>query len=432
MGNVSSSDHDKVNERLVKRTQKRGGSLSRKLKHQQQHRQQKLFNGQEYQPQCELQLQYECQQSHQRPSLSSMPSSSVGHILDSSEQPSELEDVIAHGLPHGLSRSHHWISSPSSPSVPPIKGLRRLRDKHLVPKCLSVSQTDFYARPKAECSPLTPTSPATSFSATSTIATSISTQPDDLNAIPNFNPQQIQESSVHTYHSAPIVIPQLPPNQNAAQSEHTEGLGTNPQTSSFPLKRNGLDHAANCSQQCLLGSSSDAKEWLKQKPTRSAARMIHQYNFHSHSYYRTPGSLRATNNVTRSLSIHAPPPPLSNSDICLIKATGVEDPENKSVESTISSWPSFLTATAVTKASGNTSTEQYPMDSKPMSGSAEFGKSHSGGAYLYGCSNPSSESLNSSPSDSWERKPRVGRLVMSRSKLYSSSVPATDKFHNSS
>ncbi|KAG0038023.1 hypothetical protein BGZ83_003243, partial [Gryganskiella cystojenkinii] len=45
------------------------------------------------------------------------------------------------------------------------------------------------------------------------------------------------------------------------------------------------------SQTKYLGSSPEAKEWLKQKPTRSSAHLIHQYNFNRQVYYTPPGSL---------------------------------------------------------------------------------------------------------------------------------------------
>ncbi|KAF9145109.1 hypothetical protein BGX30_010364 [Mortierella sp. GBA39] len=77
-----------------------------------------------------------------------------------------------------------------------------------------------------------------------------------------------------------------------------------------PLRRGSEHHILHHQQQQqlsadlrLLGTSPEAKDWLRQKPTRSSTHMIHQYNFHPHQYYQQPGSIavKVVNNTCRNM-----------------------------------------------------------------------------------------------------------------------------------
>ncbi|KAF9907872.1 hypothetical protein EC991_010471 [Linnemannia zychae] len=120
----------------------------------------------------------------------------------------------------------------------------------------------------------------------------------------------------HQYHTSPIVIPQHRQSQLSISSLDDGSLSsnnnrTNPASPSYQPSRRGSEHHILHHQQQqqlsadlrLLGTSPEAKDWLRQKPTRSSTHMIHQYNFHPHQYYQQPGSIavKVVNNTCRNM-----------------------------------------------------------------------------------------------------------------------------------
>ncbi|KAF8933535.1 hypothetical protein BGZ52_007382 [Haplosporangium bisporale] len=149
------------------------------------------------------------------------------------------------------------------------------------------SQADFYSRTGADYSPLTPTSPINMYSPPPT-TTSTS------NSILEPYPLAMQHlEAPPDFQSEPVIIPQQPGGQHPS---------ANPSRASSPS-------ALYLQQQQLsadlhpIGTSPEAKDWLKQKPTRSSGtHLIHQYNFHTHQYYQTPSSVKVVNNTSRNIS----------------------------------------------------------------------------------------------------------------------------------
>ncbi|KAF8924136.1 hypothetical protein BGZ58_002118 [Dissophora ornata] len=75
-----------------------------------------------------------------------------------------------------------------------------------------------------------------------------------------------------------------------------------------------LHHLQSTPESHLLGTSPEAKDWLKQKPTRSSSHMIHQYNFHNYQYYQQPGSIsvKVVNNTCRNMGDYPNVPNISS------------------------------------------------------------------------------------------------------------------------
>ncbi|KAF9937667.1 hypothetical protein BGZ67_000997 [Mortierella alpina] len=135
-----------------------------------------------------------------------------------------------------------------------------------------------------------------------------------------------------------------------------------------------------------LGTSPEAKDWLKQKPTRSSAHMIHQYNFHSHQYYQPPGSA-TVNNICRTMSGTAKVPTLhrintSTSPISVMDTNASEVSVLTSAASKPRPTSITAAATAIASAELNTGQEDIrqgpPAETRdkkdiPASGSAEVG-----------------------------------------------------------
>ncbi|KAF8928548.1 hypothetical protein EDD21DRAFT_360823 [Dissophora ornata] len=463
MGNVSSSDHDKVSEQLARRAKKRlGSSSSRKKKKQQeeeedqgqlqqQQLQKQLPQLEEYPlPQQHLPHLEECPPPQQPPQplqlLHSKPIYSEEAIgpaspVHNSTGGIEGKDVNRQGSFH----VHRQTSNSGSTSKTP----RPLTCDGFTPRASLTSQAEFYSRSKAEYSPLTPSSPAPSFSVTSsTTATSASSQIYDPYAATN--PTSIQEPT-SLYHSAPIVmIPQQPLNQGLNQQEERKYEGTNVldidlNGPSISPKRHDIDHQAHYRQQQrllpadlrLIGTSPEAKEWLKQKPTRSTSHMIHQYNFHGHQYYQTPGAAKPVNSVTRSISacVHSSTSPPVNSNPSSVNEPIV--PNNTSLPtSTSKPRPNSITAAAAAIALGDDSAllvdgqETHENASSgdeipsilPAAPTSLLQTHFDGHFYGHGHGISPLPPLQNSPPLPRRKEPLKGRLVMSRSHLYSPSI----------
>ncbi|KAG0320089.1 hypothetical protein BGZ97_000782 [Linnemannia gamsii] len=131
---------------------------------------------------------------------------------------------------------------------------------------------------------------------------------------PDTTPSTPTTAPSHQYHTSPIVIPQhryshlsINSLDDASLSSRTTGLVS---PAYQPSRRGSEHHILHHQQQQqlsadlrLLGTSPEAKDWLRQKPTRSSTHMIHQYNFHPHQYYQQPGSIavKVVNNTCRNM-----------------------------------------------------------------------------------------------------------------------------------
>ncbi|KAG0353330.1 hypothetical protein BG005_007368 [Podila minutissima] len=234
MGNVTSSDNDKVNELLTRRAKKKNASSK-------------------------------------QPHRSTLPSSPDNN---SSARPGSF---FVHRQKSTASSSH----TPTSVQSPPP----------LVDDSGKPSQADFYSRAGADYSPLTPTSPITMYSPPSTItptSTSSMLDPFSVAMQPVDPPSELP--------SEPVVISPQRPGPGVRRPSANPSLAPSP--TNLHLQQQQLN--ADLHQ---LGTSPEAKDWLKQKPTRSSGtHLIHQYNFHTHQYYQTPGNVKVVNNTCRNMS----------------------------------------------------------------------------------------------------------------------------------
>lgn len=225
MGNVTSADNDKVNELLTRRAKKKNASSK----------------------------------PHRSP--------------PSSQDNSRPGSFFVHRQKSTASSSY----SPTSARSP-----RPLTEDFSKP-----SQADFYSRTGADYSPLTPTSPTTMYSSAST-TTSTSNSMLDPYTVAMQPLEAPSEFQIET-----IIIPQQPEEQRPS---------VNPSRTSSPSNLHLQQQQLNADLH-LLGTSPEAKDWLKQKPTRSSGtHLIHQYNFHTHQYYQTPGSVKVVNTTCRNMS----------------------------------------------------------------------------------------------------------------------------------
>ncbi|KAF9276605.1 hypothetical protein BGZ68_009902 [Mortierella alpina] len=329
-----------------------------------------------------------------------------------------------------------------------------------------LSQAEFYAKSLVEYSPLTPTSPTTSFSIPSSAATAAPNSPTHDPYSVLFTPSPSTQDLPTTKPSVPITIPATMPAGHPQQQQH---ISHEPTVS--PLTLNIDDHAHYRQQQLHLsadlrhlGTSPEAKDWLKQKPTRSSAHMIHQYNFHSHQYYQPPGSAKVVNNISRNMSGYGQVPTLHRVNTSTSPISGADaNASEVSVLTSASSKPrpTSITAAATAIASAELGTGQgdvpqrppadvekeeiralahgtvgprvptLPVRSTPShidspSGVRSYGRGHSTPA-LNVSTHPHTAVLRTV-----KKEPRIGRLVMSRSKLNSPSVSSFSSAMSSS
>ncbi|KAG0256252.1 hypothetical protein BG011_004649 [Mortierella polycephala] len=371
MGNVSSADHDKVNELLTRRAKKKVGIIiDRKLRHQ------------------------------SKPSdASSCPTSASG---------GSGGGVLENGRP-GSFFIHRQKSSTA-----PSKGSRPLISDKPPSRLQPASQSEFYARATAEYSPLTPTSPTASFS----LSSANNSLHDPYAA---FNSSSMQEQLPTPINSAPIIIP----------SQHTDKQHGASGPIIPPIQHDSEHHAHYRQQQQqlsadlrLLGTSPEAKDWLKQKPTRSTSHMIHQYNFHTHQYYQPPGSVKIVNNTCRNMTgyAHVPPVLRTSSTAISVNGNGMQQVEVTLPPASSKPRPNSITAAAAALASivmeeSNHNHFQDGMIPKPPSGPTQDHFDGHFNGHGHGLS-----TMETLPRPVVRKEPRVGRLVMSRSKLKSPSV----------
>ncbi|KAF9940769.1 hypothetical protein BGZ67_006786 [Mortierella alpina] len=445
MGNVSSADHDRVNELLSRRVRRK--NLDRSKKQQQQ---QELLQQQQQQQQQ--------QQLHQRSSTGNQSDAYLANQSYYSNSSSSYSNSGA-GAGQGMQRQKSSSRYPLHP----------------------LDQADFYGTTSNRTSDLYPQSPASpSFSipSSATTPTSASYQSDTpyLNsrfedrmvenvgpgspASPNPaslqhqpTPRQNSTPNAHQYHSSPIVIPQQHRYSHASGNSVDDlHLARSPALPAYiPSRRGSEHHILHLQQQQqlsadtqFLGTSPEAKDWLKQKPTRSSTHMIHQYNFHSSQYYQQPGSIavKVVNNTCRNMSDYANVPSLSSLGGRSIGANPNQSPttqktmssrSNASKSATVMINPnSNSTGTAGDSNNGNIG-PRPSYASAPIPSSRSRGLSQPEPAIRAGISSSSSTSsghqgqavnLGSPPQKPLPQEPYVGKLVMSRSKLVSPLITA--------
>ncbi|KAF9135204.1 hypothetical protein BGW39_004135 [Mortierella sp. 14UC] len=229
-------------------------------------------------------------------------------------------------------------------------------------------------------------------------------------------------------------------------STATTSLSTQVYDAYVPIKPPSSQGPANLR---LLGTSPEAKDWLKQKP-RSSAHMLHQYNFHSHQYYQPPGSVKIVNNTCRNMSGVPHVPNLIRTNACAststlgspVATTAVNGANKPSVPSTIPKpRPNSITAAAAAMAAAVAQREAALSQSNPAEGDNQSaatpteyehfdGHFHGHGHSSTPASPPPPPPPLSLPS--LRKDPRAGRLVMSWSKLNTPSISSLSSAVSSS
>ncbi|KAG0332949.1 hypothetical protein BG004_001030 [Podila humilis] len=316
MGNVSSADHEKVNELLTKRALKKAHK-----KQQQQQRQ--------------LQLQQQQQQQQQQQEIDRLSTIQTYSFYD------DYDPVAFSPVPK--SPRPQFYENRTQPSQP-------------LP-----SQADFYSSSSNGFTPSSnghpknimdffPTSPISASSNASTITSDTNNTlypglrtTDDRQLDSVSSPAQQPPLRHYHNHSSPIIPQQR--GHNSTSSLDDTVYPKSPSPPIFVPSRRGSEHHVYYHQQqqersadLRLGSSPEAKDWLRQKPTRSSTQMIHQYNYQSHQYYQQPGSgIKIVNNTCRNMTGYAVvpsiPQPMTSKGISSIKiSTGAETsrPQNGS------------------------------------------------------------------------------------------------------
>ncbi|KAF8948617.1 hypothetical protein BGZ47_003881 [Haplosporangium gracile] len=323
MGNVSSADNDRVNELLTRRAKKKLADRNNKQKQQQeqQHRQQNpLYSPHDpYLPSSSNSL-YSNGGIHSTPGhpMFHQKSTNKCHPLDQAEfygaASSEWSNI-------SYSASNHSLSSGTTATTQNNNNNNR--------------NTDYLPQSPASPSFSIPSSATTPTSASYIDGPYLSSMFEDRHldpvSVPPSSPQQRRPPAgsqlfpdtastttvtTHQYHTSPIVIPQHRYSQLSISSLDDGSLNSNSRTNGpaspayQPSRRGSEHHILHHQQQQqlsadlrLLGTSPEAKDWLRQKPTRSSTHMIHQYNFHPHQYYQQPGSIavKVVNNTCRNM-----------------------------------------------------------------------------------------------------------------------------------
>ncbi|KAG0272262.1 hypothetical protein BGZ95_011995 [Linnemannia exigua] len=426
MGNVSSADQDKVNELLTRRAKKKFIASERKQRQQLQ----------------KLQVQ---QLKLSEDTVSSPVS--VNSNSDSSRQATFYSSRMATS-PHSPHTSSYTSHAPSSISSP--------------------THTHYHYKSSSESSPLSPTVSATALSiSASTTTTSLSTQVYDAYA--PVNPLSFQGPS-SPLASSPVAIPRQNHSDHHRyhqQQRQENSLGTDSNGDGGPSvspTRHDFDHNSNYRQQQqqltadlrLLGTSPEAKDWLKQKP-RSSAHMLHQYNFHSHQYYQPPGSVKIVNNTCRNMSGVPHVPTLNRTSTSTNANTSTSTSTSTSalgnpVATTVVNGanklsaptpvpkprPNSITAAAAAMAAAASQAAQreaMKCHSNPAEGDnpSEATPEHfDGHFYGHGHSNTPASPPPPLSLQGIKKEPRVGRLVMSWSKLNTPSISSLSSAVSSS
>ncbi|KAF9181800.1 hypothetical protein BGZ51_005164 [Haplosporangium sp. Z 767] len=410
MGNVSSADHDRVNELLTRRAKRK---LSDKKQQQ-------------------LLLQQQQQQRQQQNRISG--SADEVHLIIS-----DIQDKSYKFGSNSFNSFDYTNAGTASPAMQRQKSSSRYQQHPL-------DQADFYSSTSnsrvPDGLPQSPASPSFSIPSSATTPTSTSYQSDTpyfnsrfddrlVDTAPGssspvsprqqsqFPPPRTQYSatptSTHQYHSSPIVILDQHRHGHASTSSADDiQYAKSPVSPTYVPSRRGSEHHLQYLQQQqqlsadahFLGTSPEAKDWLKQKPTRSSTHLIHQYNFQNHQYYQQPGSIsvKVVNNTCRNMSDYANVPSLSS----LGSASGTRNYASRST-------------TAISSISNNANGGRQTYVSAPIPTSRSRGLSQPEPPAMRSVDN-NKEDLPAVPS--FPQEPRVGKLVMSRSKLISPLRPS--------
>jgi hypothetical protein len=189
--------------------------------------------------------------------------------------------------------------------------------------------------------------------------------------------------------------------------------------------------------------------------------MLHQYNFHSHQYYQTPGSVKIVNNTCRNMSglPHVPTFIRTNTSTSTsfstpaspVSAVNGANKASSAPQSVSKPRPNSITAAAAAMAAAAASQpETVQTHSNPAQGNGpsdsplitlpEQEEHFDGHFYGHGHSitpdSPPPHLPTSSPLNptlqSLKKEPRVGRLVMSWSKLNTPSISSLSSAVSSS
>ncbi|KAG0366622.1 hypothetical protein BGZ54_005101 [Gamsiella multidivaricata] len=416
MGNVSSADHDKVSELLTRRAKKKIIDRNRKLQQQQQLRNSGGNTNGVY--------------------LNGGNNNSNGTRLPGLPMQRQKSSSRAQQLPHPLDQNEFYSAV-----------------------YLSSSNTSSTTR-VSELPLHSPSSPSFSIPSSATTPTSSNYQSDlpyssryderladaiSASVLPTSPQQQCTPQrpphatpSMGQYYSTPIVITQHRHGHTSAVSVDDSQLGKGPAMSGYTPPRRGSEHTLQLLQQqqqqqqhhsadiTLLGTSPEAKDWLKQKPTRSSTHLIHQYNFHPHQYYQQPGSIsiKVVNNTCRNMSDYANVPTLSSLGVRSFGANAGQSPTmslngSRSTPTTNgkNGAPSFNSISTTTQNNGDSCTlhGSRTNSSAPIPNTRARGMSQpETGVHAhdhYG----QSVHLDAPP----QKQPLASKLVMSRSKLAS-------------
>ncbi|KAF8931305.1 hypothetical protein BGZ47_000145 [Haplosporangium gracile] len=425
MGNVSSADQDKVNELLTRRAKKKFIASERKQRQQLQ--------------KLQVQQLKLSEDALSGPHVLILNDNNISNNNDNSSVDSVRQEHFY---------STRMATSPTS--------LRPSNNTSYAPSTVSPTHAHYHYKSSSEDSPLSPTVSATALSIPA------STQVYDAYAPIKAHPSQGPSSPLP---SSPVAIPrQNHPDHRYQRRENS--LGTNSNGDGGPSvspARHDFDHNSNYRQQQkqlsadlrLLGTSPEAKDWLKQKP-RSSAHMLHQYNFHSHQYYQPPGSVKIVNNTCRNMSGLPHVPNLSRINTstnapAIIPANPVSTvngankpsapqfvpkPRPNSITAAAAAMAAAAASQPETVQSYSNSTQNDGPSNSPSTTLPEQEKHFDG--HFYGHSNTSASpppppSPVSNPSvQSLKKEPRVGRLVMSWSKLNTPSISSLSSAVSSS
>ncbi|KAF9909386.1 hypothetical protein BX616_011204 [Lobosporangium transversale] len=298
----------------------------------------------------------------------------------------------------------------------------------------------------ADQPPHSPASPSFSIPSSATTPTSASYQGDLPYPTTRYDGETISATasptsqrhpsysnpSLNQHHSTPIIISPQRHNYTSTSNDDNQPVKSSASTN-MPSRRGSEHHQHHQQQQQqptsdlhLLGTSPEAKDWLKQKPTRSSAHMIHQYNFQSHPYYQQPGSIavKIVNNTCRNMSdypnvpsIPSPGTRLLGNGVCQTPTTTLLNGSSYQRSKSISAVSNNENSTLAVNGS-----RTYVSAPIPSSRSRGMSQPETMSPSQLGPQNDSSNGLLHAQGVSSHKtlqEPRVGKLVMSRSKLAS-------------
>jgi len=331
MGNVTSTDPDRVGDSQTKKLKKNIGSISdRKQKRQQRQKQQ------------QQQQQQQEQQQQKRRSEGSRSSTTSDQVdqefiagdlsFDSPQGSISAQHTSSRSSP--ITSRSPWTLRAANASGDDSSQLQQHQQHgHQLQSKLEgssprSSQADFYARSSSEdvSSPASsipidqPTSPWTVTTASSPTTILIATHNDftssALDAYNTFSSaagSPVVDSAPTTAVPIPVLSihePHLQRFSTLDSPQNTYSPGTSPgaylEMTDHHYRYNNShghrqqQHQNNSSEHRLMGTSPEAKEWLKQKPTRSSAHLIHQYNFNRQQYYTPPGVMKLPSSTSSS------------------------------------------------------------------------------------------------------------------------------------